>query len=221
MFVLFLSWFRIYFVLRLFTFKKYDGRKSSRIDLVCQWFILNGISKTFCFGFIRSFFFSLLLLFSVTYIRFILLLSVFIIGEMVKRDALALAVDPLQFNAQCENVSGIRWHMYYRLTWAHVFTKIPIYTFLWFISPFFLLFSSHFGANALSCTIFIFASFGLLLFLLLNTFIYFSITLCTFFILDLIFFFFRCSSVCVAFYFMNWFSEFSRTTSSSSSLSKG
>lgn len=40
------------FFLLLFYIKKYDGRKSLGIDLVCQWFILNGISKTFCFGFI-------------------------------------------------------------------------------------------------------------------------------------------------------------------------
>lgn len=44
---IFTVWFLFGVFFFLLAFKKCDGRKSLRIDLVCQWFILNGISKTF------------------------------------------------------------------------------------------------------------------------------------------------------------------------------
>lgn len=52
---------------------------------MCQWFILNGISKTFCFGFIRFFRyiyinFGVVLFFPILF--FLLFLSVFIIGAL-------------------------------------------------------------------------------------------------------------------------------------------
>lgn len=43
------------------------------IDLLCRWFILNGISKTFCFGLIRFVFF----IFISMYFYFIFFLAFF------------------------------------------------------------------------------------------------------------------------------------------------
>lgn len=191
-----------------FTFKKCDmGGKALRIDLVCQWFILNGISKTFCFGFISLIVVIFLLLSFYTcelleLVRFFRLFSFFfsfclylLFWSCGKEDT-ALPCRSKCFNAPMRwMVSGIRWHMYYRLTWEHVSHSLKkknhhtftIYTFwLWFISPFFLflhlLLCYNFWSTKALSSRFCYFYYKFFFFILLNTFIYFFFTLFIFFL---------------------------------------
>lgn len=77
---------------------------------MCQWFILNGISKTFCFGFIRSFFLYVFVLFVLFLFFFAFVCIYYWLRDGEERLA-PLAVD-LRVSVKCSRcekcVSGIR-----------------------------------------------------------------------------------------------------------------
>lgn len=137
------------------------GGKALRIDLVCQWFILNGISKTFCFGFIFAccccYFFLLLSfytcelawarsVFPITFFRFFFV-SIYYFEVVVTKTRHCL-VDPSALMLHCAgwypefaDTCTLSSHMSTRFTQKknhhhHTFTICTFW--LWFISPFFL-----------------------------------------------------------------------------------
>lgn len=179
-----------------------DGRKSLRIDLVCQWFILNGISKTFCFGFIRSFFLYVFVLF-VLFLFFFCFCLYLLLVERWWRATGSVGCRSSGFGLMLSmRKLCIRNSLTHVLS-SHMSTRFHKNTHLHFSLVYFTIFltfrSSIFGANALSCTILllrVFSSSSSFKYI----YLLFSFHSLHLFLPDLLFFWrFFFSSACVAF----------------------